>query len=391
MASNRHVTTYAQVYEVNILSVNMTSQSIAVGDNWVKVGNDYVGSSPNGATIGGNAALGWSAPSGLAQGGPISLSTDGTNPFGTGPTNVKFDSFANGADGVEVSTLNSVFDSTDANRPAKFTTDSRTGGLAITGWDDLDRRQCVNTINLTSTREVFVSYATKIPLGKFFPGTTSNNIPSDFYSSDSSWKVGWLQGPDSATNDICLPTHIGGGNWSISGNGLSVQLNSTELGGNKPSWFGFNDWTRLGFFLKAGAVPEVDLGQIYFQATTQGQSMFQVSKDVITFAGGGATAPYHWTKYNMTGYARTNGVDVMMLYDDFYIAWGDNAAARVELGNNAVYSSCTDLQIQHVTPANWATGLLEWNLDYGPFTQGDSLWLHITREDNTTRYSIQVG
>ena len=33
------------------MAVNMTSQSIAVGDNWTKVGNDYVGSSPNGAGL----------------------------------------------------------------------------------------------------------------------------------------------------------------------------------------------------------------------------------------------------------------------------------------------------------------------------------------------------
>ena len=68
------------------MAVNMTSQSIAVGDNWVKVGNDYVGSSPNGATNGGTAALGWSAPSGLADGNTLTITTDGTNPFGaTGP------------------------------------------------------------------------------------------------------------------------------------------------------------------------------------------------------------------------------------------------------------------------------------------------------------------
>ena len=33
------------------MAVNMTAQSIAVGDNWTKVGNDYVGSAPNGAGL----------------------------------------------------------------------------------------------------------------------------------------------------------------------------------------------------------------------------------------------------------------------------------------------------------------------------------------------------
>ena len=65
------------------MPVNMTTQSIAVGDNWVKVGNDYVGDQPNGATSGGTAALAWSAPSGLADGEAITITTDGTFNFGT--------------------------------------------------------------------------------------------------------------------------------------------------------------------------------------------------------------------------------------------------------------------------------------------------------------------
>ena len=65
------------------MSVNMTTQVVAVGDNWTKVGNDYIGSSPNGATSGGTAALAWSAPSGLADGNTLTITTDGTYSFGT--------------------------------------------------------------------------------------------------------------------------------------------------------------------------------------------------------------------------------------------------------------------------------------------------------------------
>jgi len=64
------------------MSVNMTAQTIAVGDNWTKVGNDYIGDSPNGSTSGGTAALAWSAPSGLADGNTLTITTDGTYSFG---------------------------------------------------------------------------------------------------------------------------------------------------------------------------------------------------------------------------------------------------------------------------------------------------------------------
>ena len=377
------------------MSVDMTTQSIAVGDDWVKVGNDYVGNQPSGAISGGNAALGWSAPDGVAQGSSVSLLTDGTNPFGTGPTNVKYDNYENGTAGADVSLANSEYDTVSAFYPAKFRADSRSGNLAITGRTDDGATSSINTIDLTSTREVFLSYATKIPTGSFFPGNSTDNIPSDFYSTDSSWKIAWLQ--DDAdigkVNDICVPSHNGNGSWLVGGNGLDNKL--TGLNGPSPTWFGFNNWTRICGFLKAGATPQTDLGKVYFQALTSGVAMYEQEADVVVFSGGRAEPPYHWTQLNITGYSRSDsGVPdkvIQMLYDDLYVAWGANAAARVELGDNATYTSCTDLHIQHVTPANWATGQLDFNIDYGPFAPSTDLWYHITLEDNSTRYTLRAN
>jgi len=64
------------------MAVNMTAQSIAVGNDWVKSGNSYVGDQPSGSTSGGTAALGWSAPSGLSDGNTLTITTDGTYSFG---------------------------------------------------------------------------------------------------------------------------------------------------------------------------------------------------------------------------------------------------------------------------------------------------------------------
>lgn len=65
------------------LGVNMTAQSLLVKQNWIKAGNAYVGDRPEGATSGGDAALGWSALNGLADGNTITITTDGTYSFGT--------------------------------------------------------------------------------------------------------------------------------------------------------------------------------------------------------------------------------------------------------------------------------------------------------------------
>ena len=61
----------------------MTIQSLLVKQNWTKAGNAYVGDKPEGATSGGDATLSWSAPSGLADGNTVTITTDGTYDFGT--------------------------------------------------------------------------------------------------------------------------------------------------------------------------------------------------------------------------------------------------------------------------------------------------------------------
>ncbi len=377
----------------------MTTQSLLVKQNWTKAGNAYVGDRPEGATSGGDAALGWSAPSGLADGNAVSLTTDGTNPFGTGPTNVRFEDFSGGTLGQTIEPADTIFDANSQYYKAKYVSDSRSGSLAMLGVDTATTLPAINTVTLTSAREVFLSYAMKIPAGKYFPGLSGGSSGTDTdYSSNSSWKVAWLQDGDGATNDICVPTHVGNGSWYVGGNGLNNKLVTADMGGNKPTWFGVNNWTRIGAFLKAGDVPQTDIGKVYFQAVTSGQTLFETSKDVVVFEGGGATAPYHWTKLNISGWHAPNeggsdgsGADVEYLFDDIYVAWGANAAARVELGNNVVYANCSDLQTQYVTPANWATGQLDFNINYGPFNPSEDLWYHITREDNNTRYSVRAN
>ena len=378
----------------------MTSQSIAVGDNWVKVGNDYVGSSPNGAASGGTAALGWSGT--LADGETLTITTDGTNPFGAGPTNVRFENF----DGLgltagdDITSLNSEFDEHNVYYEALATADARSPGFAMSGIDESVQYPATRTLLFGApATEVYISYATKIPTGKYFPGTTgAGNSGTDAdYPSDSSWKIVWLLDNASDANDLCIPSHIGSnGLWSLSGNGAGIKLDSNDLGGKAPSWFGHNSWTRISSHIKAGATPNVDLGEAYFSATNGSLPIFEVKKDVVIFEGANVQAPYQFQKLNITGWCRSKsggsdglGADVQFLFDDIYLATGANAAARIEIGNAATYSACTDLAI--CKPESWANGEITATIKAGAFALTEQLWLHITLADNTTRYSVQVN
>lgn len=378
------------------MSVDMTTQAVLVKQGWPRDGSgQYVGSNPNTSdTSGGTAALAWSAPSGIAQGSSVSLTTDGTNPFGTGPTNVVYESYANGSLGSDVDLANTIFDDTVMGHSVRATrvADSRSGNFAAS----LFKETATNSWNATSleynfaaTTEVFISHAAKIPSGANFPGNDGGNSGTDAdYSFDSSWKVGWLtDGGTVNANDVCLPTHTGSGIWQVAGNDLNPAFYNS---GTNPTWWKWGQWHRFSTFFKAGATPNVDTGNFYFQVANGQEALTEISTTPVVFGNG--TAPYQWSEFRVSGYARPRSDQggVVILSDDVYISTGTNAAARVELGDNAVYSNCTDLHVQYATPANWATGQIDFTLDYGPFNPSASLWLHITREDNSTRYSIQV-
>jgi len=72
-------------FEDYTMSINMTGQTLLVKQGWPRDGSgQYVGSNPNTSdTSGGTPALAWSAPSGLVEGETLTITTDGTNPFGT--------------------------------------------------------------------------------------------------------------------------------------------------------------------------------------------------------------------------------------------------------------------------------------------------------------------
>ena len=119
----------------------------------------------------------------------------------------------------------------------------------------------------------------------------------------------------------------------------------------------------------------------------------------MTFGSAGNTGdglpPYEFNSVNINGWIRSstggsdgNGTDISTLYDDIYVAWGDYAAARIELGNAATYAACTDLAI--CESLSWADGSLSVKVREGGLILASATWLYVTLPDNITRYSIQV-
>ena len=165
--------------------------------------------------------------------------------------------------------------------------------------------------------------------------------------------------------------------------------NINDLGGFDPTWWTFGEWNRMTTWMKAGATPETDAGNFMFQGMSETGGQLTTTSTNAIFQGG--TAPYEWKSINIAGWARETNttdtpdiVDAQILYDDIYFAWGDNAAARVEIGDNSDYSSCTILSVCDAIqnkPA-WTDEILTVNLRQANLNFVNPVYLFVFDKDN---------
>jgi hypothetical protein len=90
----------------------------------------------------------------------------------------------------------------------------------------------------------------------------------------------------------------------------------------------------------------------------------------------------------MTPIISSNRGDVYTWIDDVYI---DNTLARVEIGDNAVFTSCTHRQIQ--IPTSWSSSSITATVNQGSFKNGDSAYLFVVDGDGNASngYPITIG
>ena len=82
-------------------------------------------------------------------------------------------------------------------------------------------------------------------------------------------------------------------------------------------------------------------------------------------------------------------IDVYQYYDDIYI---NNSWARVEIGDDPDYDSCTHREMQ--IPTAWSSDSVDITVNQGSFPDGATAYLFVVDEDgivNTTGKSITFG
>lgn len=127
----------------------------------------------------------------------------------------------------------------------------------------------------------------------------------------------------------------------------------TDPGGASPGYWRFNDWNRWYWWVK------IDTSSPY--TTDSSHSIGFFNQDIHSFAKGlnnsrfmidqSANGYSHaaWDRAVFHGYIRSTCDGGERYVDNFYVAIGSNAQARVEIGNNSSYFNCTKLAIAPAT------------------------------------------
>eukprot|EP00163_Fabomonas_tropica_P008961 TRINITY_DN18757_c0_g1_i1.p1 TRINITY_DN18757_c0_g1~~TRINITY_DN18757_c0_g1_i1.p1 ORF type:complete len:365 (+),score=-1.88 TRINITY_DN18757_c0_g1_i1:34-1128(+) len=304
--------------------------------------------------------------------------------FGEAPDVVVFDNFQRGVEfqKAELSLANHgawTDDGWYGGIPDYFVEDD--GNVSITARDNdysLDSMSRIAQLQTVfpRTQKLFIAYSVKVPAGTSFAGASTLGSFPDV----SSWKFTWVQnGKDAFQNsnlDLTLPTHSGGGNFILGGNDGNIRwLNS---GSNWWSWSSFNnmsigldmsDPSQINYYWRNVSDKQ------YYDATGYGEkSKLNVAEFYVDRVG----FPGWWGNGDNKNF---NGI-----YDNLYVAKGDNYLARVEASNSSDPKLATSLVV--VSSKAWSDSKIV--LDTAVLEGFDVTHLSVVDANGTSSKSISV-
>lgn len=334
------------------------------------------------------------------------IAISGVN-FQNGPKIELFDDFEDGTAGsiIDLTNYTATYGQWDQQsqyyKGAFDGTESLSGNLSLDMWylHSTPSTSRVATMAKFFDRadEFFTSFWIRVPNDSWFPGVGVTG--PGMFSTDSSWKITWLMLGDrgdntvneDSGNDVYLPNHASGnGTFLVAGNNTSTIANIYD---SEFSWWDWNHWIRISAWLKADRSDPLNNGWFKIQTLSEGKGLRQlIDKQVSVFhrrleANNSLdVSPAVWDRIKFPGWARPSFPDkYRLLYDDVYIASGDNAQARVEVGNAASYEACTKLSILPIQ--TWGNKVINAIYKAGPLRDGDAQYLYIT--DSSGLYNAE--
>lgn len=317
-----------------------------------------------------------------------SITITGTDFGATGPTIVVFDNFEGGTNGNLIATgegsatvgeWDALLNNTSA--PPKYsTTQKHSGSMSMrhvwndgTGGEDPGSRLRVDF----AAQEVFWSYW-------FRCSTADGGVPGQQWGTPSpNWKQWTIYQGDTWDYNVSWANVLIAGTTDWPLEGTYGPMSPWDYSGDPrytppPGWSDLNaesgTWHRIDNYLKASPTNEGAYGSWDVSANQAYNTQCSGSGVRTTVSG------TEWNHIYFPGFAREDAVTTYM--DDIYIATGAACRARVEIGNNATYTSCTNLAV--CTPTAWGDTEITATVRAGSFTTGTAYLFVVDASGNAS-------
>lgn len=226
-------------------------------------------------------------------------------------------------------------------------------------------------------KSALVSFSVKVPKGTTFAGATELKT----FPTMSSWKFSWLMsGPNGFQEanrfDICLPTHPGGGNGMLSCNDGSVAYLD-----HMSTWWEWDNYNYVTSYIKIADVnPNTTPIKYSFESFNNSKHYYKDGDNTRYMSTAFQLTDFKFNRINIPGWWG-NGDNTKFdgLYDDMYVAVGDNAQARVMITNSQILDAST--YAIPVLTKTWSDGKIVLDLDVLPRKAG--LYVHVIDRTGT--------
>lgn len=244
-----------------------------------------------------------------------------------------------------------------------------------------------NTVLLGGVQsEVFISSRAYVPDGYYFPAS----IAEETYPDISALKFFWLyytatgyatdNDPDLVATCFNSPTST----YNLFANDYARATLDRDM-----DWrWEWDKPVRYAFWIKGNGTSVAGSDGLYQSVSSTGQSLVSYHETFAWFAE--SDNVFGFDRLTVPGFLTgASNTQSAFVIDDVYVAVGPNAAARVEIGNNINYSSCTKLAI--ITPSAWSDGEITATVREGTFNDDEQAYLYVVDENgevNANGYPI---
>lgn len=299
-----------------------------------------------------------------------SITITGTDFGATGPSVLLFDDFESGTNGAEIPTgsgsavIGQWYDGSIAHPLGHYSTSVKRGNCAYgLDFSNDSTYECITAL-LPDISDILLCYWVNI-----------TSVPSD--GNGPNFKMSWVLDNNEylvGGSDHTIPTTITALNITelFVGSDDSQMWDYSSGSWECPSW-ATNVWRRFCCHIHGHA----STGSIkMWETTPSGTSLVLNQGSIATLRSGS-----DWEMLTLPGYARTDA-SAAAYYDDMYVAYGTGACARVEIGNNATYTSCTNLAV--CTPTAWGDTEITATVRAGSFTTGTAYLFVVDASGNAS-------